>query len=228
MAGGVGHGLAGRPGAEGPEGVVTVDLRDALRAHRLLAVVRGDDPDAALDSVLVLAEAGIELIEISLTSRDAVGVLLRARAELGPDAPLGAGTVLTEADVVQAEQAGASFVVTPGFAPSLAEAVRLGLPALVGCLTPTEVIAACLAGAAAVKLFPAALGGPAYLAMLRQPFPETPFVPFGGVSLDEVGDYLAAGAAAVGVGTALLGDAPLGGDLAALRTRARTFLAALG
>ncbi|MFD1321046.1 bifunctional 4-hydroxy-2-oxoglutarate aldolase/2-dehydro-3-deoxy-phosphogluconate aldolase [Micromonospora sonneratiae] len=204
-----------------------MNLREVLREHRLLAVVRADDPDAALDSILVLAEAGITLIEVSLTSKDAVAVLVRARAELGPEAPLGAGTVLTEADVVQVEQAGASFVVMPGLAPALAESVRLGLPALVGALTPTEVITASVAGAAAVKLFPASPGGPAYLRTLREPFPEVPFVPFGGVDVDTARDYLAAGALAVGVGSALLGDALRGGDLGGLRQRAENFRAVL-
>ncbi|MEE6308843.1 bifunctional 4-hydroxy-2-oxoglutarate aldolase/2-dehydro-3-deoxy-phosphogluconate aldolase [Plantactinospora veratri] len=204
-----------------------MNLPDVLRRHRLLAVVRGDDPDAALASVLALAEAGIALVEVSLTSRDEAGVLVRARAALGPDAPLGAGTVLTESDVVQAEQAGASFVVTPGLVPAVAEAVRLGLPALVGALTPTEVVAASLAGAAAVKLFPASLGGPAYLRALREPFPDVPFVPFGGVDVESAPEYLSAGAVAVGASESLLGTAPQGGDLTALRLRATAFRAAL-
>jgi 2-dehydro-3-deoxyphosphogluconate aldolase/(4S)-4-hydroxy-2-oxoglutarate aldolase len=204
-----------------------VNLRETLSRHRLLAVVRGDDPDAALRSILTLAEAGITLIEVSVTSRDAIGVLVRARAELGPDAPLGAGTVLTEADVVQVEQAGVSFVVMPGLAPAVAECVRLGLPALVGALTPTEVVTASLAGAAAVKLFPASLGGVGYLRTLREPFPDVPFVPFGGIDAGLATEYLTAGALAVGVGGPLLGDAPRGGDLAALRTRAAAFRAAV-
>lgn len=204
-----------------------MNLREVLRRHRLVAAVRGDDPDAALASVLTLAGAGVAVIEISCTSKDAVGVLARARAALGPEAALGAGAVLTEADVVQVEQAGASFVVTPGVAPALAEAGRLGLPALAGAWSPTEVVTAGLAGATAVKLFPASLGGPRYLAQLRQAFPEVPFVPVGGVELDSVPAYLAAGAVAVGVDAPLLGDAPDGGDLDALRQRAAAFLAAV-
>ena len=202
-------------------------LRDVLRQHRLIAVVRGDDPDAALDSVLVLAEAGVALIEVSCTATDGVGVLARARAALGPDALLGAGTVLTESEVVRVEQAGASFIITPGLAPALSEAVRLGLPALVGALTPSEVVAATLAGADAVKLFPASLGGPGYLRALRESFPEVSFVPFGGVDADSAPAYLAAGAVAVGVGSSLLGDAPHGGDLDGLRERAEIFRTAI-
>lgn len=204
-----------------------MNLPEMLRRHRLLAVVRGDDPEAALDSVLVLAEAGIALIEVAVTSKDEAGVLVRARAALGPDAPLGAGMVFTEADVVQAEQAGASFVVTPGLVPAVAESVRLGIPALVGALTPTEVVAASLAGAAAVKVFPASLGGPAYLRTLREPFPDVPFVPVGGVDIESIPDYFSAGAIAVGVAEPLLGSAPRGGDLDSLRLRAAAFRAAL-
>ncbi|HEX5541272.1 MAG TPA: bifunctional 4-hydroxy-2-oxoglutarate aldolase/2-dehydro-3-deoxy-phosphogluconate aldolase [Micromonospora sp.] len=201
-------------------------LRDVLQEHRLMAIVRGDDPDRALESILVLAEAGIALIEVSLTANDGVGVIARARAELGPQALLGAGMVLSESDVVQVEQAGASFIVTPGVAPAVGEAVRLGLPALVGALTPTEALAATLAGAAAVKLFPASIGGPAYLRTLRACFPQMAFVPAGGVDAESVNDYLSAGALAVGVGAGLLADATRGGDLGRLRERGTAFLAA--
>lgn len=205
----------------------TVNLCELLERHRLLAVVCVDDPEPALASILALAEAGVSLIEVPLTSRDAIGVLLRARAELDPDVVLGAGAVLTDGDVVQVEQTGAAFVVTPALVPAVGEAVRLGLPALVGALTPTEVVSAGLAGATAVKLFPAALGGPDHLRALREPFSEVPFVPFGGIDLSSVGEYLAAGALAVAVGGPLLGDAPSGGDLDALRGRAEAFLVAV-
>ncbi|MFC7246716.1 bifunctional 4-hydroxy-2-oxoglutarate aldolase/2-dehydro-3-deoxy-phosphogluconate aldolase [Catellatospora aurea] len=200
-------------------------LLDTLRAHRLLAIVRGPDPQAALDSVLTLADSGVHLIEVSLTAAGALDTIARARAALGPGFALGAGTVLTETDARQAADAGATFLVTPAIAPSLAEAARLGLPALAGALTPSEVVQATLAGAAAVKLFPASIGGPGYLRALRDPFPQTAFVPVGGVDATLAPQYLQAGAVAVGVGSPLLGDAVRGGDLAALRERAQAFLA---
>ncbi|MFI7413704.1 PfkB family carbohydrate kinase [Streptomyces sp. NPDC049627] len=84
-----------------------MDLRAALAAHRLVAIVRGDDPDAALRTVLALAEEGIELIEVSLTGKDALSVIERARHTLGPDRPLGAGTVLTAEDARATHDAGA-------------------------------------------------------------------------------------------------------------------------
>jgi 2-dehydro-3-deoxyphosphogluconate aldolase/(4S)-4-hydroxy-2-oxoglutarate aldolase len=204
-----------------------MNLLDSLRAHRLLAIVRGADPEAALTSVLTLADAGIALIEVSLTSTAALTTLRRARAALGPDFGLGAGTVLSAEDAGRAAEAGAAFLVTPALAPSLAAAGQLGLPVLAGALTPSEVVQATAGGAAAVKLFPASLGGPDYLRALRDPFPETAFVPVGGVDADGARGYLARGAVAVGVGSPLLGDAPAGGDLTALRRRAAAFLAAV-
>jgi 2-dehydro-3-deoxyphosphogluconate aldolase/(4S)-4-hydroxy-2-oxoglutarate aldolase len=204
-----------------------VNLLDTLRAHRLLAIVRSDDPDAALAAVLTLADSGVMLIEVSFTGTDALGVLRRARAALGADHGLGAGTVLTVDEARQAAAAGAGYLVTPALAPSLAEAGRLGLPVLAGALTPTEVVQADTGGATAVKLFPASLGGPDYLGALRDPFPRTPFVPVGGVNADSARGYLDRGAIAVGVGSPLLGDAARGGDLSALRRRAADFLAAV-
>lgn len=203
-----------------------MDLRAALAAHRLVAVVRGTDPEASVRTVLTLAEEGVELIEVSLTGADALSVIERARKELGPDRPLGAGTVLTADDARAARRAGADFAVTPALGDGIREANRLELPMLAGVLTPTEILAARSFGAAALKIFPAAeAGGPAYLKALRGPFPHEVFVPVGGVDAVAARAYLDAGATAVGVGSPLVGDAADGGDLAALRDRARAFLA---
>lgn len=206
-----------------------MQLLESLRAGRLLAIVRGGEADSVLRTVLVLAEEGIELIEISLTSRGALDVLSRARAELGPGAPLGAGTVLTAGDARRARDSGADFAVTPGLGEGFEEARRIGLPVLAGALTPTEITSATGLGADAVKLFPAGpLGGPGYLQALRGPFPEVPFVPVGGVDAQAARAYLAAGAVAVGVGSPLIGDAAGGGDRKQLRDRARAYLKIAG
>lgn len=202
-----------------------MNLLETLRSRRLLAIIRGTDPDAAVRSALTLAGEGVTLIEVSLTTPDAFGVISRARAELGTEADVGAGTVVTADDASRAGDAGACFVVTPAIAPGSRAAAERGLPVLCGALTPTEVVTAVQHGAAAVKLFPASLGGPRYLRALRDPFPAVPFVPVGGVDADAAGQYLAAGAVAVGVGSPLLGDAASGGPLSDLRDRARRFLA---
>jgi 2-dehydro-3-deoxyphosphogluconate aldolase/(4S)-4-hydroxy-2-oxoglutarate aldolase len=205
-----------------------MDLRAALTAHRLVAIVRGTDPDAALRTVLTLAEEGIQLIEVSLTGADALTVIERARKALGPDRPLGAGTVLTADDARDAHRAGADFAVTPALGVGVDAAHALDMPVLAGVMTPTEIVAARTRGATALKIFPAAqAGGPAYLKALRGPFPHELFVPVGGVDEPAARAYLAAGATAVGVGSPLIGDAADGGgDLTALRERARAYLAA--
>jgi 2-dehydro-3-deoxyphosphogluconate aldolase/(4S)-4-hydroxy-2-oxoglutarate aldolase len=202
-----------------------VELLPLLRARRLLAIVRGRNADAALNTVLALVDEGVELIEVSLTTKDALDVLSRARAALGPGAALGAGTVLSAQNARDAQRAGANFAVTPGLGEGVEESIRLGLPTLAGALTPSEIIAARAAGATAVKLFPAsAAGGPEYLRALRPPFPDVPFIPVGGVDAQSGREYLEGGAAAIGVGSPLIGDAADGGDLSALRRRARAYL----
>src|SRR5262245_28954271 len=117
-----------------------MDLITDLRRLRLVGIVRGSDPDASLRTVLTLVEAGIPLVEVSLSGADALDVIRRARAELGDGVWLGAGTVLTAADAGRAAEAGANLIVTPGLGPGVDEAIRRGLPVLAGALTPTEVI----------------------------------------------------------------------------------------
>lgn len=203
------------------------ELTELLATHRLVAIIRGSDPRASVRAARVLARAGVRLIEVSLTSTDAEAVLSEINVTLGEDVALGAGTVLTERDAKLAREAGAAYAVTPALGEGVSAALELGMPVLAGAMTPTEVLAATRAGASAVKLFPAATLGPGYLKALRDPFPRLAAVPVGGVGLDEVPGYLAAGAVAVGVGSPLLGDAAHGGDLDALRARAEDFVAAV-
>ena len=201
-----------------------MDLPVLLRERRLLAIVRGRRSESVLEAVLTLAGEGVRLVEVSLTSDEALDVLSRARAELGPESVIGAGTVITAQDARDARAAGAEFIVTPGLSPGVSEARALDLPTIVGALTPSEVIAALAAGADAVKLFPAsAIGGPDYLRALRAPFPGVPFVPVGGVDAESAGRYLESGAVAVGVGSPLIGDAADGGSADALRERIHAF-----
>ncbi|MEY9939032.1 2-dehydro-3-deoxyphosphogluconate aldolase/(4S)-4-hydroxy-2-oxoglutarate aldolase [Streptacidiphilus sp. MAP5-52] len=208
-----------------PEGTEEMDLVSLLRARRLLAIVRGRRAEAALDTVCTLADEGVTLIEVSLTSHRALDVITRAREELGVQVLLGVGTVVTAQDARDAHAAGAQFAVTPGLGDGVEQARSLGMSTLVGALTPSEVIAAQAAGADAVKLFPAsATGGPGYLRTLRAPFPQVPFVPVGGVDTRTGRSYLNGGATAIGVGSPLIGDAADGGDLSLLRERARAYL----
>ncbi|MDF2091481.1 bifunctional 4-hydroxy-2-oxoglutarate aldolase/2-dehydro-3-deoxy-phosphogluconate aldolase [Knoellia sp. 3-2P3] len=198
----------------------------ALSRARVMAIIRGTDTQAAVATALALFDEGVRFVEISLTTPGAREAIEQVRAQLPEGAQIGAGTVLTAGDVADVESAGAQFVVTPAVTPSVAVAAARGLPVAAGALTPTEAFAAVQQGASAVKLFPASVGGPAYLKAVRDPFPHIPFLAVGGVGLDELRSYLAVGAVAVGVGSPLVGDAASGGDLEALRTRARAYTAA--
>jgi 2-dehydro-3-deoxyphosphogluconate aldolase/(4S)-4-hydroxy-2-oxoglutarate aldolase len=202
-------------------------VREAL-AGGVVAILRGrrgDHLDAALD---VLVDAGIRSLEITLNTPGALEALRRAGSRFGPDVAVGAGTVRTVADLDAAVAAGAGFLVSPHSDPVLgARAGELGVAYLPGALTPTEIVAAWSAGATAVKLFPARLGGPRYLRDLREPLPDIPIVPTGGVNADNVADWFAAGAVAVGVGGTLIGDALDGGDLSALAARAQALVKAV-
>lgn len=200
-------------------------LLEALAAHRLLAIIRGTDPAACARTAAVLLDNSISLLEVSLTSTDALDVLERVAASAPANAHIGAGTVLSAADARRARDAGASFTVTPALGEGVQASVDLGLPVLAGALTPSEVLAAHRTGATAVKVFPASSFGPGHVAALRAPFPDIPLVPVGGIGLDDVQRYLDAGALAVGVGSPLTGDAPDGGDTAELERRARAFVA---
>jgi 2-dehydro-3-deoxyphosphogluconate aldolase/(4S)-4-hydroxy-2-oxoglutarate aldolase len=200
-----------------------MDLIGALAEFRLLAIIRGRDADASVRTAEVLVESGIRLLEVSLTSTEGLTVLERVVRSVGRDALVGAGTVLSGGDAAECLAAGARFAVTPALCDGATEALRLGLPVLTGAMTPTEVLAAHRGGATAVKLFPAGSLGPGHLAALRGPFPEIDLVPVGGVGAADVPGYLRAGALAVGLGSPLVGDAPHGGDLEALRARAAAF-----
>lgn len=199
-------------------------LLTSLRDNRLLAIIRGNNPEACFNTALTLINTGITILEVSLTTTDAMKVIRRIHEAAGGRAALGAGTVLTPGQVHEARDAGAQFIVTPCLAPSTDAASRLGLPTLVGALSPSEVYAAARAGATAVKLFPASVGGPAYLKALRDPFPDIEFIPVGGVDAESVTEYLHAGAVAVGAGSPLTHDAPRGGSLSELGNRARKFI----
>ncbi|MDT0212903.1 bifunctional 4-hydroxy-2-oxoglutarate aldolase/2-dehydro-3-deoxy-phosphogluconate aldolase [Rothia sp. ARF10] len=200
-------------------------LREVLASHPVMAIVRGTSASASLDAARVLLEEGIRLVEVTLTTPDALATIAALRAAAPAGAFVGAGTVLTEEDVDAVARAGGDFVVTPAVVPAVAAASRLGIPCAAGAFTATEAYAAWSSGADVVKLFPASAGGPGLLKALRDPFPDIAFMAVGGVGISEARAYLTAGAVGVGVGGPLVGDAASGGSLHALRGRAQAFAA---
>ena len=196
-------------------------------AGGVVAILRGRSA-SHLDAVLdVLVGAGIRSLEITMTTPHALLAVRRAVDRYGAAATIGAGTVRTIFDLDAAVDAGAAFLVSPHTDPLLAARAReLGVAYLPGAFTPTEIVAAMAVGATAVKLFPARLGGPRYLRDIREPLPDVPIVPTGGVSAENAAEWFAAGAVAVGVGGTLIGDALSGGSRSALRDRALAVVAA--
>lgn len=205
-----------------------MDLLAELRHRKVLAIIRADGPDRALDCIRTLVDAGITTLEVSLTTPGGVDAIAKARSEYDAGVLIGAGTVITRAQADQVAAAGAGFVVTPAITQGAHRSIELGLPVLCGALTPTELVAAFDLGATAVKIFPAKVHGPGYFRELRAPFPDAPLVAVGGVDAESAVQYLAAGAVAVGVGSPLLGDAGTGGSLDDLAARAATFRNTLG
>jgi 2-dehydro-3-deoxyphosphogluconate aldolase/(4S)-4-hydroxy-2-oxoglutarate aldolase len=154
-----------------------------------------------------------------------------AIAEMAPSMPdgflLGAGTVLDADAAAHVIDAGARFVVSPVFRPAvIAECHRRGIPALPGCFTPTEILDAWDAGADLVKVFPATALGPTFVKDLHGPLPHVKLMPTGGVTIENAGEWIKAGAAAVGIGTALLDSKAVDqGNYALLRSNAERLTA---
>ncbi len=202
-----------------------MDAFEAIAGSRVIAVLRARDAGRFGEVAAVLAEAGVRCIEFTLSSAGAVDALRAFARELPPGVALGAGTVLDASMAEAAVDAGATYLLSPAVSLDVVERGRqLGVPVIPGAFTPTEILQAWRAGAAAVKLFPASLGGPGYLKAVRAPLPDVPLVPTGGISVEAAPDYLAAGALAVGLGGPLVGD---GSDLDEVRRRAEALVAAV-
>ena len=200
----------------------TWDVLQRMAAERLVAIVRRDSREAAAADVEALLTGGARVVEVSLTTPGALSVVEQAAATAGPDVVLGVGTVLSAADVRLAHLAGARLVVTPVLDPDVVRcARRYGVASVVGCGSATEMLTALSCGADAVKLFPASSWTPADLRGLLQALPQLPVVPTGGVTLEDAADWVAAGAVAVGLGSALTaGDvAQTGARVGELRAR---------
>ena len=196
------------------------DLRQGLIAQRVIPVLRL--PSAALTEQAIgcLAEAGFGAIEITMTTPGALDLIRKT-----PNC--GAGTVLDLRTAERCIDAGAKFLVAPCLIRGLAKLAQdAGCLALIGGFTPGEVLAAHRDGADMVKLFPASTGGPEHLKAIHAVFPEIALCPTGGVSLDNMKAYFAAGAAVVGVGNNIVDQKALAaGDRAAVIAHAKRFLA---
>lgn len=199
----------------------------AILRTRVVPIIRTASAAWAEDLAGILVDAGLDIIEITYTVPDAVSVIARVKKRF-PAVLVGAGTVTDAAAAEQAIDAGAEFLLSPALSPGMVETARRhGVLAVPGAYTPTEVLSALERGAQLIKLFPADVGGPAHLRALRAPLPQARFLPTGGVRAENVAEWFAAGAAAVGVGSALVGPGDRAVDAAAVRNRADALVRAV-
>ena len=193
----------------------------------IVAVVRADSGGEDLVRVVeAVAEGGVQCIELTMTTPGALGALELATKKLAnADVLLGVGTVLDAETCRMAILAGAQFVVTPTCAAPVAQmARRYGKPVALGAFTPTEILTAWEAGSDVVKVFPASVGGPDYIKAIKGPLPQVPLMPTGGVEIDNVSEFLKAGAFALGVGGNLVSKKLVEAkDFAGLTKNARAF-----
>ena len=194
----------------------------AIEQAGIVAIIRMKEPERVRAVIDAISEGGVRALEITMTVPGAVDLI----RELAPQMPsgflLGAGTVVDAETVKRVTDAGARFVVSPVFRRDvIAECHARDVAVMPGCFTPTEILDAWDAGADVVKVFPATALGPGFFRDVRGPLPHIKMMPTGGVSVENAGDWIKAGAVAVGVGTALLdAKAISAGNYGVLRAKA--------
>jgi 2-dehydro-3-deoxyphosphogluconate aldolase/(4S)-4-hydroxy-2-oxoglutarate aldolase len=209
--------------------MVTLDTSEDLQRlvdSGVVAVMRGADADTIIDVASALEAGGVTAFEITADNPDAMELIAAVSASFDEStAIVGAGTVLDSETARAAITSGAEFVVGPTFDPGVVETCnRYGVPVAPGVLTPTEALSAYEAGADIVKVFPASSMGPGHLSSIAGPLPQIPLMPTGGIDVDNIADYIEAGAAVVGAGSALMDDAAIAaGEFESITETARTF-----
>jgi 2-dehydro-3-deoxyphosphogluconate aldolase / (4S)-4-hydroxy-2-oxoglutarate aldolase len=212
----------------GEAGFAAVALA-AIGGPGVVAVVRTPSADGLLDACGALAAGGVRAVEITMTVPGVLDVIAAVRSELGELLAVGAGTVLDVGQCRSAVAAGASFVVSPALDPAVVSmCAEAGVLAVPGCLTPTEVLHARRAGAVLVKLFPARVATPEYVADLLGAMPGARFLVTGGIDATAAARFIRAGVFAVGVGAALVDPAAVRErNAGSLERRARDLVAAV-
>ncbi|HTB94419.1 MAG TPA: bifunctional 4-hydroxy-2-oxoglutarate aldolase/2-dehydro-3-deoxy-phosphogluconate aldolase [Candidatus Sulfotelmatobacter sp.] len=181
------------------------DVRALIEGIGIVPVIRAASPQEARFAAEAVWQGGIPIVEITMTVPGALEVISELVKTM-PKLLVGAGTVVNQDLALKCFDAGAQFLVTPGFSQqTVAAAHNLDLLIMAGALTPSEVMTAWDAGVDFVKIFPCGnMGGPSYIKALKGPLPQVPMVPTGGVNLETAADYMRAGAAALGVGGELI------------------------
>ena len=196
---------------------------------KVVAVIRLKDAARLAEVAAALSRGGVTALEVTMTVPGAVEIIREMARTKAPGTLVGAGTVLDAGTATDVIAAGADFVVSPITDPETIRACgEAGVLVVPGAFTPTEIVAAWNAGAGLVKVFPATSLGPQFVRDMRGPLPHIRLMPTGGVTLENAREFLAAGAAAVGIGTALVDAKSVeSGDWEALESRARQLIASL-
>mgnify|MGYP002403940309 CR=1 FL=1 len=196
---------------------------DRILTTGIVAILRVDQSAKLIQVLAALKEGGVEAAEVTLTTPNALSVIAQAREHFGSAMVIGVGTVLDPESARAAITAGAQFVVCPTLRRATIKLCRrYSVPVLPGAYTPTEILTAWEAGADIVKLFPAEIGGAAYLKAVKAPLPQIRIAPTGGVDEHTAADFLRAGASVLGVGSALVNQKLLAADnYAEISARAR-------
>jgi 2-dehydro-3-deoxyphosphogluconate aldolase/(4S)-4-hydroxy-2-oxoglutarate aldolase len=182
-------------------------LPASIREQRVIAIARGLTPETATPLAEALSRGGVGVLEVTVEEEGGIPALAELR---GSDLLVGAGTVTSLALAAAAMEAGAGFLVSPHLDDGLVRwSHEAGVPFIPGAFTPTEIHSAWAAGASAVKIFPASIGGPELISAVKGPLPHVDVIPTGGIDGNNAAAYLEAGAVAVGVGGWLTGHSDM-------------------
>jgi len=205
------------------------EVVDRIRSTGLIAIMRHTDSRRAIDTADALLAAGLDVVEVTLNSAGALEMVRAIADHFGSRLVVGAGTVLSVQATGEAIDAGARLIVCPHLDEAIVRfAVERGVACIPGAFTPTEIFRAWTTGASMVKVFPAGPVGPRYIRDVLAPLNDIPLVPTGGVSLDNAADFVRAGAAALGLGSALVDPRVVAnGAFDQLTSTARAFVAAV-
>jgi 2-dehydro-3-deoxyphosphogluconate aldolase/(4S)-4-hydroxy-2-oxoglutarate aldolase len=204
------------------------EVRKKIIEIGIVPVVRAASAQQAMQAAEAVAAGGIPVVEVTMTVPGAVEVIAQLSNQIGDEVLIGAGTVLDAGTAQRCIDAGAQFLVSPGFDLATVQLANTAeLLIIAGALTPTEVITAWKAVSDFVKVFPCGtVGGAKYIKALKAPLPQVPMIPTGGVNLSTAADFIQAGSAALGIGGELVSASALKcGNLAEITESARRFVA---